>query len=296
MEMNDFINSIESASGTLQSILNVVIFVGKFLFLTPWGWIIIAVAFLAMVIFRIRNNKEEITFYSFVGGLTESLFWLYTNATNILIGLFVMFALSMVASSFVGVADSLKLYKEVKTLEMALKNLTSERKVLEIQATPVEVSGTNRMNVTVTYFAYSPVRETDVETGQKVYTVDGERLYADFGVINFKYSLVESGERVNIAFPNRLYSDRVAYADGRSLIESEDGMPLSFKLDGDDIYLMEQPVYEQEINRIVEYATNAQKARLMGIRTVYGQAIAVDPREGVVYRFYSTGSGGMIVR
>lgn len=296
MEMNNLIQTIESAGGTLGKILNILLVIGKFLFLTPWGWIIIIVAFFAMVVFRVKNGKEEVTFYTLVGGITESVMWLYSNVTNILIGFVVVLALGLISVSFSGVADSLKLFKEVKTLEMALKNLTSERKVLEVQATPVVVGGTNRMNVTVTYYAYSPVQERDLETGQKVFVVDGSRLYADFGVINFKYSLIESGDQVNIAFPNRLYSDNTAYADGDSLVVAEDGMPLTFKLDGSEIYLMEQPAYEAQINHILEYATNAQKARLLGIRTIYGQAIAIDPKEGTVYKFYSTGAGGVVMR
>lgn len=296
MEMNSLIASVESVNDKLQAVLKVLIAIGKFLFLTPWGWIVLAVAFFAMIVFRVKNGKDEVTFYSLVGGVTESFFWLYTNATNILIGFFIVFAVAMVSVSFSGITDSLKLYKEVQTLQMALKNLNSERKVLEVQATPVTVNGTNRMNVTVSYYAYSPVKESDVETGERVYTLDGSRLYVDFGVINFKYSLIESGDKINIAFPDRLFSDSTAYASGQTLIESDNGAPLTFKLDQDDIYLMDQPAFESEINHILDYATNAQKARLMGVRTIYGQAIAVDPREGTVYKFYSTGAGGVVMR
>ncbi len=175
-----------------------------------------------MVVFRVKNGKEEVTFYTLVGGVTESVMWLYTNVTNILIGFVVVLALGLISVSFSGVADSLKLFKEIKTLEMALKNLTSDRKVLEVQATPVVVGGTNRMNVTVTYFAYSPVQERSRD-GQKVYVVDGSTLYADFA-INFKYSSSRAATRLH-RVSHRLFPTTWLPVNGDSLIVAEERLP-----------------------------------------------------------------------
>ncbi|OHD56958.1 MAG: hypothetical protein A2Y33_08330 [Spirochaetes bacterium GWF1_51_8] len=296
MEVSNFIAAIEVIDDILNGFLNVIIWVAKILFLTPWGWIIVAIAFIAMLVSKIRTSKDEITFYSVVGGITETLFWFYTNISTILIGLFMVFVLSVVFTGLRDVTGSFKLFSEMKTLEATLKNLQSERKVLEVSAMPVSVNGTNRMNVTVKYYAYSPVKEADVMTGEKIYIVDGEKLYVDFGVINFKYSLIEKGEAYNIAFPNRIFSDVLPAGNSLNIFASADGVPLTFKLDEQEIYILSKDSYNVQINKMIEFSTNTNLSRQIGVKTMYGEAIGFEPQEGKTYLFYSTGAGGVLMK
>ncbi len=296
MEIKDTLTALETMSQSLKGVVNVLIFIARFLFLTPWGWILIAVAFISMVIVKMKNGKDGYSFSSVLGGVTESLLWFYSNITNILIGIFLVLVVSMVYVSFDKVAGSLRLFKEVKTLEATLNNLNSERKVLELTATPVQADGKDQINVNMKFFAYSPVREKDVESGEYVYTVEGSRLYMDFGVINFKYAMIENGDRINIAFPYRAFSDTVASEEGESLLLTKDEMPLSFKLPSDEIYNLDEKDYRDSVRTLIATATNEQLARKMGIRSSFSQAFAVIPQKSKVYTFYSTGAGGMVLK
>jgi hypothetical protein len=296
MELNGIISSVDTVANTLGAVVNVLIFIAKFLFLTPWGWILIVIAFISIILVKIRTKKDKITFYSFIGGFTETLFWFYSNIAVVLIGVLLIFSVSLLFKGFDDFSESLKLFREVKMLEAALKNLETDRKIIEAVVEPVVFEGQDRMNVTVRYFSYSPVKEDDILTGEKVYTVDGRRLYVDFGVINFKYSLIEEGEAINLAFPNKIYSESVAYEDGKSILGADKTIPLSYKLGDEDIFTISEDEYNAQLAKIFSSATNAAEARKMGIRTTYGQALTITPVAGRTYRFYSTGTGGMVLR
>lgn len=288
--------SIENSSGRLQSVLTALIAVAKFLFLTPWGWVILLLVFTSMLFVKIQDKKGEVSFYSFVGGMSESLFWLFSNMTNIVFGLLLVLLVGLVADGFFSVKESLLLFNEVKTLESALRNLNSERKLVEVRANPLEVAGTPTMNVVIRYFAYSPVEDEDVETAEKSYSIEGTKLYIDFAVMNFDYSLIESGESYNIAFPGTLYSDTVAYNDGIDIFtRQDDDLPFTFELETDQTFLLSDEEYEETMNWIIESATNESSARLLGIRTSYGQSMSLTPESGTAYVISSTGAGGLVM-
>jgi hypothetical protein len=295
MEVKDLISAVNVAGQSLKGVINVLIFIAKFLFLTPWGWILIIIAFISMVVVKIRNNKGDFTFTSVVGGISESLLWFYSNITTILIGIFLVFIVSTVYTAFDRVSASLRLFRQIKTLEATLSNLQSERKVLELTATRVETQGKDRINVNMKFYAWSPVDEKDVESGEQVLTVEGKTLYVDFGVINFKYAQVESGDKINIAFPYQLFSDKVAADNGETLLFTKDGLPLTFSLPADKIYRLSLDDYQEEVLQLIQAATNAEAGRKMGVRSSFSQSFAVTPQPGHVYTFYSTAAGGMVM-
>lgn len=296
MDMDGFVSAMDMVSGSLQAILNVLIFIAKFLFLSPWGWILIFIAFVSILIVKVKNKNDRVTFYSFVGGFTETMFSFYSNISIILIGVFLIFTISVLFKSFDDFSSSLRLFKETKILEATLKNLEANRKVMEVSAVPVKADGTTRMNVSIKYFAYSPVKDASIQTGEKVYTIDGNKLYVDFGVINFKYSLIEKGETVNLAFPNKIYSESVSYKNGKSILAVEQSVPLSFKLNDEDIFTISEDDYTSQLAKIFVSVTNKHIANKLGIRTSYGQSISLTPKSGKTYRIYTTGVGGVIVK
>lgn len=296
MDVKDIISAVDVTGQTLKGVINVLIFIAKFLFLTPWGWILVAVAFISMIVVRIRNNKGEFTFSSVLGGVTETLLWFYSNIANILIGVFLVFIVSSVYVSFDRAAQALRLFREIKTLEATLQNLQSERKVLELTATAVETQGRDQLNINLQFFAYSPVDGMDIPSGEQVLSVEGKRLYLDFGVINFRYAQIEGGEKMNLAFPYRLFSDQVAAEQGQSLLTGKEGLPYTFQLPADKIYRLSLDDYREQVAGLLAAATNAEQSRLMGIRTSYSQAFGLAPQPGRVYSFYATGAGGMVMR
>jgi len=285
------------ADGTLlQGVLNVLIFIARFLFLTPWGWIFIAVGFASMLAVRLKNKKGDYTFSSVVGGTTETLMWFFANISGVLIGLFLIVLLSGVYTLFNETAGALRLFQRVKTLEAALKNMQSKRKLLEVKATPVVLNGTNRINLSLTYYVWSPERGKDLSSGERLVSIKGEKAYFDFGVLNFAYSLVENGDKINIAFPYRVYSDSVAPSEGTPILAGKGPVPYSFEVPTNEIYGLSAPDFYREVRMLIDASTNRQQARLLGIRSRYSEAIAVTPSRKYSYAFYSTAAGGVIMK
>ena len=296
MNIQSLSDSISSDGALLQNILNVLIFIARFLFLTPWGWILIAVGFASMLAVRVKNKKGEYNFSSVVGGTTETLVWFFANISSVLIGLFLILLLSGVYMIFNETAGALRLFQRVKNLEAALKNMHSERKLLEVKATPVEMNGTNRINLSLTYYVWSPESERDIPSGNKLVSIEGKKAYFDFGVLNFRYSLVENGDKINIAFPYRVYSDSVPPAEGTPILAGKGPVPYSFEIPTNEIYGLTAPDYYREVRTLISASTNKTQARLLGLRSLYSEAVTVTPSRKYSYAFYSTAAGGVILK
>ncbi len=88
-------------------------------------------------------------------------------------------------------SKSLSLYREIKTLEATLKNLKSDRKLIELTAAPITDTDSPKLSAKIKYFSYSPVKDIDIISGESSYVIPGKKLYIDFGIFNFDYSLIE---------------------------------------------------------------------------------------------------------
>lgn len=291
------LQGFETLLNTIIRMLEVLFQIARFVFLTPWGWIGI-ITLTGIVIFAgARDSRDEFSFSSVVASFTKTLMGLYSHLTTILTGLAVLVIVFAVSRPLKEMSESMKLYREVKTLEATLKNLQTERKLLEVSLSPTNDFTEPQMLVKLKYYAYSPAKGTDVLSGESAYLIEGRKLYLDFGVINFDYSLIEKGLARNIAYPARIYSDTVSPDKGYFLSEpGEAGIPLTFKLDEGDLYLLDGVEYKREIETIMACKTNERLARKMGIRTAYGEAIGIYPSANRAIQFYSTGSGGVVIR
>ncbi len=297
MEFLSFGKDLETAMQAFVSVAKALILIARFLFLTLWGWLIIVAALISIIVAKSRNKNGEITAGGFLGSLAEVFFWFYSHMTSVLIGIILLFSVTFVYNTVKDLSYSLNLFREVKTLEAALKNLKAERKLLEVNASLVTDKDTAKINVRMKYFAYSPVKDEDIFTGEAVYSIEGKKLFVDFGTINFDYSLVEKGLAKNITFPNKIYSDSVSYENGMSIFAQSEGMPLSFKLDNQELYLMKQPDYKKEILEILSAFSSPEKARSLGLRAAYGEALSVYPAATArTVSFYSTATGGIIMK
>ncbi len=296
MHISQLAENIKESSDLLGSVLHILVFIAKFLFLTPWGWVLIIIAFGSMLAVRLKNKKDEYSFSSVVGGTTETLMWFFANISNILIGLFLLLLISGVYSVFNETSGALRLFQRVKTLEATLKNLQSKRKLLEIKATPVILNGTNRINLSLKYFVWSPERQKDIKSGEKLVAINGEKAFIDFGVLNFAYSLVEKGDKINIAFPYRVYSDSVAAEQGIPILAGKGPVPYSFEIPTNQIFGLTSDNFYREVNTLIKASTNKQQAHLLGIRSHYSEAITITPSRKVSYVFYSTATGGVVVK
>lgn len=296
MENLNSILQLETFLNGFLFIVGIIITIAKFLFLTIWGWIIILLGLIAVVASKARNQEGEFSVSGLVGGFTETLFWFYSNITAILVGIVLLFFISVVFNSVKDLSKSLTLYRDVKMLEAAMKNLKAERKLIDLYSEFSSEKQVPKTYIRIKYYAYSAVKDEDIYTGESSFIIEGRKIFVDFGVINFDYSLIEKGLAKNLAFPGKVFSETVSADKGIRILAITNGMPLSYKLDNQNIYLMDESDYQETISRIFSAVTNDDQARKLGIRTHYSEAIGFYPVSGKTYGFFSTGSGGVVVR
>ncbi len=290
------IKGLEDILSSIFSLLNVLVITAKFLFLTPVGWVLIILGMIIIIFYKSKNKKGEITVSGLLGGTTETLFRFYSNITTILLGIVLLILITVIFNLMNDVSKSLYLYRDIKTLEATLKNLKTERKLIEVNAIPDNNQASPGLTVKIKYFSYSPVKDADISTGDASYTIPGKKIYVDFGLINFDYSLVEKAAEKNIAFPDKIFTETISPENGLGIFNQPGEVPLTFKLDNQDLFSIEQNDYNREINSIVEAVSNTSKAKKLGIRTSYGEAIGIYPDPKKTYTFYSTAIGGIVLR
>jgi hypothetical protein len=295
----DNLKAIQNLDNIVNGLLNLIgpiASLAGFLFLTVWGWLIIIVFIVLIIIRKSRDKNGHFSIGNLAGSLPDLLFSLYSNIASVIMGLIILFFLTFVYSTLKDLASGLSLYRDVKMLEAALKNLKAERKILEIKAAPVTIGDSRAIQAKITYYAYSPVKDNDIKAGESECMIPGKKLFVDFGLLNFDYSLIEKGEAKNIAFPDRLFSETLSREKGTNLLFGNNTVPDTFNLEEKDIFILDKRDYQTEILKLVSAVTNEFSARKLGIRTAYGEAIGIIPFSERIYTFYSTEAGGIIIR
>lgn len=286
----------------LQNILNgflkfvgPLLWIARFLFLTIWGWILIVLSSLLVMFTNSFSREGRFSPMKFFGNTIQGLVQFYFSIASVIIGLILLLLLSFIYNLANDISKGISLYREIKMLEATLRNLKSERKIMELRAEYVQSGEVKMIKVMIQYYAHSPFQNKDVPSGYEEHLISGRKVYIGFGVINFDYSLIEKGEIKNIAFPDRLYSDSISYERGILLLFAKDSIPSTFRLDEKDILLLSIDDYKTQIQRIISAVTNQAEAKRLGVRTFYGEAFAITP-SNKVYNFYSTGTGGIVMR
>ncbi len=59
MENLKTIQGLETVLNALLSLLNTLIAISKFLFLTPWGWLILAFSLFLIIIYKARKRRVQ---------------------------------------------------------------------------------------------------------------------------------------------------------------------------------------------------------------------------------------------
>lgn len=285
-------NLTSFANDPLSGLIGILIKIVRFLFLTPFGWILLFTLFLSVLLRKIKDREGKISFASTLAGLSETFVFFLAQGGNLILSVLILLGLSGLLDLGAKLHRSFELWHQTSVLQATLRNIKSERMVAKAE---VHQAGA-QIQVFLHFFAWQPVSDKQKTTREISYTLKGSRAYLDFGVINFSHTLIEKGKTVNIAFPNRLYSDEISPNKGINLVQTKDGIPPSFELDKNQIYLLSRQEYQNNIRWIFKSATNANLARKIGIRTAYGQGFALLPSEKKSYTFYTTGTGGMIVK
>lgn len=266
----------------------------KFLFFTVFGWIVIGLLFFYIIFVNSKNDKGYFSPGKFLANGIEKSFFLFSNIFQLIVGMILVIALISFIPVINEAKETINLYKDVRMLNAAIKNLKSERKILE--ATVDLTEDRSELVVNLKYFAYSPVKNSDIMTGEAEYRIPGSKVYLDSIVINFEYSLVESGKAINLSLPYKIFSDKISFNDGISINSMDNDIPLSLKLDKDDIFLLEKEEYNSTIKKLISTLNDKKNALKMGVRTFYSEAIVLYPLKNKKYTIYSTGNGGLVLR
>ncbi len=261
----------------------------SFLLLTVWGWIILGVFGIFILVKQGISGDGSWRWHVFVLNLSEKLGGLLVSLPQILIGLVFLFTIAFFDRDIRLLAENLRLSREKTILAQTLKNLRFEGKILEV-AVSQHPSG---YELTLSYFAHSPWQQKPILKRQERVVVAESRVYVDFGVCNFDYSVVGEGAAYNLAFPYRLYTVSQAPERGYSLFAGERGLLWHFDIPEEELLGIEAKDFSSMGQKIVASITNASLARKMGIRTFYGQALAIDLVPGRRYEFVTTGTGGV---
>ena len=110
-------------------------------------------------------------------------------------------------------------------------------------------------------------------------------------------SEISTGTSKNIVLPYRIFSEKMPQEEGISLnLKDENGIPLIFKRGENEIYGMEVEKYTKHIQEIMSYITDEKKAKMAGIRSVYGNAVHKKVRKGETFTIWVEQTGGLVIK
>ncbi|MFN4216010.1 MAG: hypothetical protein ACK4HQ_01210 [Brevinematales bacterium] len=261
----------------------------SFLFFTFWGWGIVSLLLLFLIFKQGISGDGSWRWSVFLFNLSEKISLLFLSLPQVLMGFLFLFLLAFFEKDILILSENLKLTREKELLTQTLKNLRFEGKLLDLSVETI----TNGYKLIFFYYTHSPWQNKPILRHKETLFTSEKRIYIDFGICNFEYSAISEGIAYNLAFPARLYTETIPPERGYSLFSGEKGLIWNFDIPEEELVGIESRDFQVIGKRIVEAITNNTTAKKLGIRTFYGQAIAIDLVPGRTYQFVSTGSGGV---
>ncbi len=183
--------------------------------------------------------------------------------------------------------------EKIRELKSLLKQLDQRYKVAEIEIKNYDFL-TDKTTLNLKFYDYA---NQGFSNDIQEISIEGNDIYFDAVVLNFEYSEIASGASTNIVLPYRLFSNKVPQEKGISLkLMDENGIPLIFKRKNEDIYGMDSEKYTERVQEIMSYITDEKKARLAGIRSVYGNAVHKRVRKGEKLTIWVEQTGGLVIK
>lgn len=260
-----------------------------FLFFSPWGWAILGLFVGAILLKQGISGDGKWRWHVFLLNTSELITKLFLFLPQIGMSLLLLFSFAIFEKDIRTFYENLRLAREKELLTLTLKNLHFEGKLLEIRVTQL----TNSYQLLLSYFTHSPWQKKPLLRQTQTLLTTDKRVYIDFGVCNFDYSLIGDGRAYNLAFPYRLYTASQAPEKGFSLFSGDNNLLWVFDIPSEELVGMEREDFTAMGRKIVIAITNKDLARKLGIRTFYGEAIAIDLIHGGIYQFFTTGTGGI---
>jgi len=216
--------------------------------------------------------------------------------TNVPIFLAVFVFLLMIVGLSKGI-DSMDEFvqnqRKIKELQSLIKQLDQRYKVAEIEIVDYNILS-DETNLLIKYYDYA---SQGYSNNNQSLTIKGNDIYFDAIVLNFEYSEIATGNTKNLVLPYRVFSNKVPQELGVALnLSDKEGIPFIFKRNEIEIYGMEQTRYTENVKEIMGYITNKEKARLAGIRSVYGNAVHKKVNKGDILSIWVEQTGGLVIK
>ena len=229
-----------------------------------------------------------------IGKVLSGVFFKIVSNVPIVLAVVIFLIFVVSISSGVETMDQfVKNQEKIRELKSLLKQLDQRYKVAEIEVEDYDLL-TDKTSLSLKFYDYA---SQGFSNEVQDISIEGNDIYFDAVVLNFEYSEISSGQSKNIVLPYRLFSNKVPQENGISLnLKDKNGIPLIFKRQDKDIYGMDVGKYTQRVQEIMSYITDEEKARLAGIRSVYGNAVHKRVRKGEKLTIWVEQTGGLVIK
>jgi hypothetical protein len=306
--MNETLDFLNKLNWILKPIADLVVF----LFTTKTGYLILGILFIGSITLSVYNQiriRQLAYSAAHIPGLAkvpfiEKIFLTLRVITKmfgqiltnlpVFLSVFVFLLLvAGVSRGIEGIDTFVRNQQKIKELQSILKQLDQRYKVAEISVTDYSIF-TRETTLSINFYDYA--KQGFINEKQDI-TIKGNDIYFDAVVLNFDYSEISDGTIKNLVLPYRVFSDQVAQENGIPLnMKDENGIPLIFKRNDNEIYGLPAEQYDNRIKEIMSYITDKEKARLAGIRSVYGNAVHKRVSKGDVLSIWIEQTGGLVIK
>ncbi|REK18442.1 MAG: hypothetical protein DWQ37_04225 [Planctomycetota bacterium] len=185
-------------------------------------------------------------------------------------------------------ADNAELTKENARLDLALRLLKVDHRVAQ-----VEVLDQQDGERPTTRFRFVEMTEDGTPIGEeKVFTIEGDRLYVDALVIKYDDKLIESNDPLrstSVCLFERVFGEFQEPSKGFPL-DAQDSRPAVYS-QGKEMTPEEREIWDN----FWEYANSPAKAQAAGVRAAHGEAPSIRLQPGKRYRVELRASGGLSI-
>ncbi len=231
--------------------------------------------------------------YIFIKVIANTFFRVISNVPNLLfVSIFLILIVSL-SSGISTIDEFVKNQQRIKELKSIVKQLDKRYKVAEIKVNDYDFQN-DKTNLEIKFYDYA---KQGFSNKKQTISIEGNDIYFDAIVLNFEYSEISTGKAKNIVLPYKVFSNKVSQNDGIELnLKDENGIPLIFKRNENEIYGMEVEKFEKRTKEIMTYITDNKKAKLAGIRSVYGNAVHKRLRKGETIIIWVEQTGGLVIK
>ncbi len=305
--MSDTLDFMKKLNWFLEPISDLILF----LFTSKTGFSILIILIIASIIYSVNSalRQRKLAYmaaksYSarvpiierlsiIVSVVGKILAKIIGNIPILLMVFIFMFFVVGLSKGISTMSEYIENQEKIKTLKSIVKQLDKRYKVAEVKV--VDYDWTNdESQLDIKFFDYS--QQGFVNKNQEI-SIKGNDIYFDAVILNFEYSEISSGNKINLALPYRVFSEDVPQEEGvRLSLTDEDGVPLIYKRNENEIYGMNSNKYYDGVAEITGYINDRDKAVKAGIRSIYGNAVHKRVKKGETFVIWVEQTGGMVIK